>query len=148
MAGKASKKRQTRTPSKKRRTTTGAQTLDLTRRERPTVQLDCGDFRMRRPEEFYFRDFAAIVTIGEQITKLSEEGVAENADKLDELIGESVSAILVDATPEAMKMTPALFGELFTFFNELVPKKEEGTSASASSSPPGANDSTEASAAD
>ena len=148
MAGKASKKRRSRTPSKKRRTNTGAQTLDLTRRERPTVQLDCGDFKMHRPEEFYFKDFAAIVETGEQITKLAEEGVVDNADKLDELIGEGVNTILVDATPEAMKMTPGLFGELSDFFNTLVPKKDKGTSASASSSPPGANDSTEASAAD
>lgn len=148
MAGQASKKRRTHAPSKKQRTNTGAQTLDLTQRERPTVKLDCGDFKMRRPEEFYFRDFAGIVKIGEQISELVEEGVSENAGELDDLIGESVKEILVDATPEAMKMTPQLFGELFEFFNGLVPKKEKGTSESASSSVPGASDSSEASAAD
>lgn len=143
MAGKASKKRRTHT-----RTPAETPTLDLTRRERPTIKLDCGEFKMRRPQELYFRDFANIVTIGEQISELTEEGVADNADKLDELIGQSVNEILVGATPEAMQMTPALFGELFDFFNGLVPKKDKDTSESASSSAAGASDSTEASVVD
>jgi hypothetical protein len=147
MAGKASKKRQTRAPRTKRQADTEPQTLDLTRRERPTVRLDCGEFKMRRPEEFYFRDFAGIVTIGERITELTDGGVVEHADELDKLIGESVNAILVDATEEALQITPSLFGELFDFFNGLVSKKGKGASGSASSSSPGASDSTEASEA-
>lgn len=147
MAGKASKQRQTRTNAHTK-TRAETPTLDLTRRERPTIKLDCGEFKMRRPQELYFRDFANIVTIGEKISELTEEGVADNADKLDELIGQSVNEILVAATPEAMKMTPALFGELFDFFNRLVSKTDRDTSESASSSSPGVSDSTEASVVD
>ena len=150
MAGKASKKRQTRArkpPQDKPQAQAETPTLDLTRRERPTVKLDCGEFQMRRPEEFYFRDFAGIVTIGEEISALVEDGVGENADKLDELIGESVKQILVDATPEAMQMTPQIFGELFDFFNGLASRKGKDASKSASSSVPGVSDSTEASEA-
>lgn len=136
---------------------TQTQTLDLTRRERPTVKLDCGEFQMRRPEEFHFKDFAKLATIGKEISKLAGDdekdddyagGVAANAERLDELIGQTVTEILVDATPEAMKMTPALFGELFEFFNGLVSRKDEDTSESASSSAAGASDSTEASVVD
>ena len=127
--------------------------LDLSAPERPTVRLDQGDFKMRHPEEFQFRDFAKIKTIGDRITELVEAGLAENAEELDGLLGEGIRQIVVDPSDEVVaSMTPKRFQRMFDFFNKLGPDEEDDgdaeASETASSSSPGASDSTEASEAD
>jgi hypothetical protein len=131
-----------------------AETLDLSSKTRPTVRMDQGDFAMRRPEEFHYRDHAKLVVLGERITELTDGdkggGVAENAEELDRLTAEAIDQLIVDATPEALAaITPAIFGQIFEFFSKLAPSIADGAEASesASSSSPGASDSTEASEA-
>lgn len=126
--------------------------LDLTAPERPTVRLDQGDFKMRNPEEFYFRDFAKITAMGERITELVEAGLSSHAAELDTLVGEGIKEILVDPSDEAVAaMTPKRFQRIFDFFNRLATVAEDDdaeASETASSSSPGASDSMEASEAD
>jgi len=126
---------------------TKPQTLDLTRRARPVIELDCGTFEMRRPEEFFFADFAKVAEVGEKIEKLAKDGLAKNATELDTMIQFGVGELLVDATDAAKRMPFRLFHELMDFFNGLVSKDEADTSENASSSSPGVSDSTEASEA-
>ena len=131
-----------------------AETLDIRSTERPTIHMDQGDFKLRRPGEFHYRDYAKLVVLGERITELADSdkggGVPENADELDKLTAEAIDQLIVDATPEVLDaITPEIFGQIFDFFNKLAPANEDEAEASetASSSSPGASDSMAASEA-
>ncbi len=126
-----------------------ADNLDLrTSTSRAKVNFDCGTFDIRHPRELAFPEMGKVIALGKNLDELSgdidDPAVLKKCQQAMQaltrivLFGKISKADLDTLTPDDMQ-------SLLSFFNALRTRTgETDPSESASSSSPGANDSTEA----
>ncbi len=126
--------------------------LDLTTStDRAKVNFDCGTFDVRHPRELAFAETGKIIGFGKKLDELSgdidDPKILAQCQKTMQAI---TKIVLVSIPQKALdKLTPDDMMALLNFFNSLRKRAGEPVqSESASSSSPGANDSTEAEATD
>ncbi len=126
-----------------------AEDLDLrTSTSRAKVNFDCGTFDIRHPRELAFTETGKIIALGKKLDELSgdidDPEILKTCQKTMQAL---MKIILVSVTQKALAtLTPDAMLSVLEFFNALRAKKKDETvpSESASSSSPGASDSTEA----
>ena len=129
-----------------------ADDLDLrTSTSRAKVNFDCGTFDIRHPRELAFPEMGKIIGLGKKLDELSgdidDPKILTQCQKTMQAI---TKIVLVSIPQKALTtLTPDDMMALLGFFNSLRKRTGEPVqSGSASSSSPGANDSTEASEAE
>ncbi len=130
-----------------------ADNLDLrTSTNRATVNFDCGSFKIRHPRELAFTETGKIIALGKKLDELSGDIDDPEILKACQRTMQALMKIILVSIPQKAlaTLTPDAMYSVLEFFNSLRKKKgdEPDPSESASSSSPGANDSTEAEATD